>query len=267
MELSALLFYRDRLYACGDRTGIVYEIRNFDALDHELPEDLRPRALPRHVLLDGDGVTNNKGFKCEWATEYHGQMLWGSFGKEFADPVDGSYVSDAPMWVKFISPEGHVTSTDWQSQYTSLREATGNSFPAYLLHESGHFSPAHGNRWFFLPRRECATFYNEKNDQHEGTNLILSVDEHFTPSSVAITRIGGLGTHTERGFSAFRFVPGSLTDIVALRTEEIDDTTANATGVLLKSYITIVTTDGEILLPETFIGLHKFEGIAIRGRE
>lgn len=57
-----------------------------------------------------------------------------------------------------------------------------------------------------------------------------------------------------RGFSSFKFLPGSHDSIiVALKSEEYRGQTA--------TYITAFTIQGQILLPDTRIASQKFEGL------
>lgn len=57
-----------------------------------------------------------------------------------------------------------------------------------------------------------------------------------------------------RGYSSFKFIPGTEDSIiVALRTEELDGKTA--------TYICAFTTDGEIILNDTFVANLKYEGL------
>eukprot|EP00478_Filoreta_tenera_P001517 GABV01001543.1.p1 GENE.GABV01001543.1~~GABV01001543.1.p1 ORF type:complete len:217 (+),score=49.73 GABV01001543.1:10-660(+) len=69
MELSDLAWWNDRLYACDDRSGIVYEITK------------SYQAIPRWILMEGDG-NETKGLKCEWLSVRNGQLFVGSFGKD-----------------------------------------------------------------------------------------------------------------------------------------------------------------------------------------
>lgn len=57
-----------------------------------------------------------------------------------------------------------------------------------------------------------------------------------------------------RGFSSFKFLPGSDDKIIiALKTEEFQGYTA--------TYITAFTVDGIILMPDIKIAEKKFEGL------
>lgn len=67
-----------------------------------------------------------------------------------------------------------------------------------------------------------------------------------------VTKVGNLVPI--RGFSSFKFLPGSQdTIIVALKTEEYQGQTA--------TYIMAFTIDGTIMMPETKVIDKKFEGL------
>ena len=118
-----------------------------------------------------------------------------------------------------------------------------------MIHESAMWSSTQG-KWFFLPRRASKETYTEKDDERRATNLLFTADEDF--SVIKMQRIGPL--HLTRGFSSFKFVPGTDDNvIVALKSEEDGDKIA--------TYIIIFKLNGDILLDETLIGEHKFEGI------
>jgi soluble calcium-activated nucleotidase 1 len=69
MELSELIVFNGRLYTCDDRTGIVFEL-NLSA----------NKVTPWVILIDGDGVSTNKGFKCEWMAVKNNRLHVGSLG-------------------------------------------------------------------------------------------------------------------------------------------------------------------------------------------
>ncbi|KAK7113600.1 hypothetical protein V1264_012859 [Littorina saxatilis] len=234
MELSELVVFNGRLYTVDDRTGIVYEV-----IDN--------KVVPWVVLPDGDG-TNNKGFKCEWATVKDQRLYVGGLGKEWTT-TGGKVVNLNPQWVKAISASGEVEHIDWHENYNALRKVTGMQLPGYIIHESGVWSEIH-RKWFFLPRRASKERYEEKADESRGTNLLFVADEHF--QDVKVKAIGTVSpTH---GFSSFKFVPGTDdTVIVALKSQEDDGKIA--------SYILAFNIDGSILLPEQKIGDVKYEGI------
>lgn len=71
---------------------------------------------------------------------------------------------------------------------------------------------------------------------------------------VHVTRIGEL-TYPTRGFSSFKFIPGTEDKmIVALKSEEYNGKTS--------TYYTVFTVGGQILVPDTKIETDlKYEGI------
>lgn len=104
--------------------------------------------------------------------------------------------------------------------------------PGYLIHESACWSDTL-QRWFFLPRRASHERYSEREDEHKGTNLLLSAAQDFR--DISVSRVGELvPTH---GFSSFKFIPNTDDQIiVALKSEE-------DAGVIA-SYILAFTLDG-----------------------
>lgn len=61
----------------------------------------------------------------------------------------------------------------------------------------------------------------------------------------------------ERGFSTFKFLPGSNDEII-LALKSVEEASTGTQG----SYITLFTLKGDVLLEETVVpGAHKFEGL------
>ena len=241
MELSALLEYNDRLYAFDDRTGLVFELRG-------------GKAIPRHILMEGDGNTD-KGQKTEWATVKDGKMYVGSFGKEYTNP-DGSIKNTNNMWVSVIDHRGVITRENWTDRFNKVREAAGCPYPGYMIHEAITWSP-HRKQWVILPRRVSKEAYDENLDEKRGSNTVILASEDF--SKIEVKHITPL-TPT-RGFSEFKFLPGSRDSIiVALKSEENEEQGTQ------NSYITVFDLDGKILMEETEIpGGMKFEGLEFFG--
>ncbi|KAA0162824.1 hypothetical protein FNF31_03088 [Cafeteria roenbergensis] len=249
MELSELVRYRNQMFTFDDRSGIVYELDNFDPRSSE-----DPAVFPRHILMEGDGRTD-KGFKCEWATVKDDEMYVGSFGKEFTDPKGIRPPGFGNMWVKVIDKELRVRHEDWTNRFIAMRDAVGYGSPGYLLHETAIWNPFL-NKWHFLPRRASKTEYSEAADEKMGTNLLISTGPAFD-SFDYIT----VGTVTaERGFSSAKLVPGSKGRIIiALKSAESSLAGGEAVQT---SFISIFTVDGKMLLEEEEItGGAKFEGI------
>jgi len=235
MELSELAYYNGQLFSCDDRTGIVYEI-------------YEGQAIPHYILMDGDGHST-KGFKCEWMTVKDDLLYVGGLGKEWTNEK-GEVIGRAPQFVKTIDLEGRIAHISWVHVYEALRVATGTSFPGYLIHEAVRFHPVQ-RRWYFLPRRVSTEPYVDTLDESRGSNVVISTDEIF--KDIRISHLGEkIPTH---GFSSFAFVPYREHEVVALKTEEVESTIA--------TYIAVFDLDGTILMPETQIGVVKYEGIEI----
>ncbi|CBK21121.2 uncharacterized protein [Blastocystis hominis] len=237
MELSALTWFRNKLYAFDDRTGIAFEIRG-------------SKAIPRYIMMEGDG-NNDKGQKTEWATVKDDKMYAGSFGKEYTNP-DGSIKNTNNMWVSVIDSHGQITHEDWTDRYNKLRQAVGCPYPGYMIHEAISWSP-HRKQWVILPRRVSKKPYDENEDERRGSNTVILASEDF--SEIEVRHITTL-TPT-RGFSEFKFLPGSKDSvIVALKSEENEEEKTQ------NSYIMVFNLDGTMLMEETEIpGKMKFEGL------
>ncbi|KAK8789637.1 hypothetical protein WA171_001728 [Blastocystis sp. BT1] len=240
MELSALVEFNRRFYTFDDRTGLAFEI-------------VGKKAIPRYIMMEGDGNTD-KGQKTEWATVKDGKMYVGSFGKEYTNP-DGSIKNTNNMWISIINDRGVVTHEDWTDRFNKLREAVGCPYPGYMIHEAITWSPVR-RQWVILPRRVSKEAYDENEDERRGSNTVIFASEDF--SKIEVKHITPL-TPT-RGFSDFKFLPGSKDQIiVALKSEENDEAQTQNT------YITVFDVNGKILMEETEIpGMMKFEGLEFR---
>jgi len=236
MELSELVFFDDHLLAADDRTGIVYWI-DID------------KAIPLFILMDGNGRTT-KGFKIEWMTVKDGLLYIGSMGKEWTSP-EGVTISTNPQWIKTIDSLGKISHIDWREEYQRLRSFTGTEDPGYLLHEAVAWNPV-VRRWFFFPRRKSTERYDEVKDEERGSNIVLSVDEHF--HDLRMFTLGPL--NPIRGFSSITFLPGREFEMVALKTEEFRGNVA--------TYMTVFDVEKElVLMEEELISNEKFEGVEI----
>ncbi|XP_076300155.1 soluble calcium-activated nucleotidase 1 [Lasioglossum baleicum] len=234
MELSELVTFDGRLLSFDDRTGVVYAIEGEE-------------VYPWIILMNGNGK-NTKGFKSEWATVKDEHLYVGSMGKEWTSST-GEFENNDPLWVKVVSPRGDVSSLNWIANYKRLRQAINIEFPGYMIHESGIWSDIHKS-WFFLPRRCSRERYNDDTDERMSCNVLLTVDENFV--DVKVTEIGSIVPI--RGFSSFKFLPGSQDlIIVALKTEEYLGQTA--------TYIMAFTIKGVIIMPDTRVIDKKFEGL------
>lgn len=234
MELSELVAFNGHLYSVDDRTGVVYRIDG-------------GRAVPWVILPDGDGSVS-KGFKAEWLAVKDERLFVGGLGKEWTT-TSGEVVNNNPEWVKVVGPNGDVKHENWVRRYDALRSAVGIEPPGYLIHESAAWSETL-RRWFFLPRRASHERYEETADERRGANLLLSCPEDF--GHVTVRHVGPLDP--TRGFSSFKFVPGTDDQIVvALKSEE--------DAGRLATYIMAFALNGRVLMPETKIGNVKYEGL------
>eukprot|EP00923_Selenidium_pygospionis_P049766 GHVN01085746.1.p1 GENE.GHVN01085746.1~~GHVN01085746.1.p1 ORF type:complete len:205 (-),score=19.44 GHVN01085746.1:1258-1872(-) len=202
--------------------------------------------------MEGDG-NSKKGMKIEWATMKDGKMWIGSFGKEYTTAT-GQIVSENNFWVASIDVVGRITYYDWKPVYNTIRGALGASYPGYAIHEAVCWSP-HMKKWVFLPRRVSSFPYDDKADEKRGSNKMVIADEEF--SEAEVREVGGVVP--ERGYSSFKFVPGTKdTVILALKSVENWETGEQ------KSYITAFKLDGQVLLEDSLIpSAHKYEGLEI----
>ncbi|XP_033117806.1 soluble calcium-activated nucleotidase 1-like [Anneissia japonica] len=196
-------------------------------------------------FLIGFGST---GFKAEWMAVKDEHLYVGGLGKEWTTTT-GELVNLNPQWVKVISHHGEVRHVQWTQNYNAMRKSAGYEYPGYMIHESGVWSDHH-QQWFFLPRRASTMRYDEVEDEHRATNILLRCSEDF--EHITVTRIGSL--NVIRGFSSFKFIPGTKDQvIVALKTEENSGEIA--------TYLTIFNINGGVIYPDEKIADNKYEGI------
>ncbi|WKY12618.1 hypothetical protein Q1695_003873 [Nippostrongylus brasiliensis] len=237
MELSELSVFHNRILTPDDRTGMIYEIK-----DNE--------AIPWVFLNSGPGNTT-EGFKAEWMTIKDDLLYVGSHGNEFRD-TNGNIVHENNMWVKTVSPDGAVTHHDWRTIFDKIRNACGIYKPGYLTHEAAQYSETR-RMWFFLPRKASNTTYEETADEKKGTNYLIMGKGDL--SAFYAKRVGTL-TDTTRGFSAFDFVPETRDFLIAaLKSREV-------TGSDDETYFTVFDVNGLVILDDQKIdGNYKFEGL------
>lgn len=247
-ELSALKWFRGKLFTIDDRTGIVFELFNFRGT-----KMAKMFATPRYILMEGNGESA-KGQKNEWATVKDGEMYIGSIGKEYTDN-DGNIINRHNFWVAVINGNGEVSHVDWTENYARIRKALGCDYPGYVIHEAIEWSHVH-RKWFILPRRVSHEPYDDMRDEKKGSNHLLIANEDF--SDIDVRTVGKITP--ERGFSAFKFLPNSKDSvIVALKSMENEQLQRQAT------YITVFDIDGKVWMEETEIpgDGNKYEGIAM----
>lgn len=174
----------------------------------------------------------------------------GSMGKEWTTS-SGEFENFFPMYVKMVSTSGEVRHINWVDNFKAIRGSMGINWPGYMIHESGVFSEI-TRKWYFLPRRCSKERYNETKDESMGCNVLIECDENF--HQIKLTEVGPL-TFPTRGFSSFKFIPGTEDKtIIALKSEEFNGKTS--------TYYTVLSVDGKIIVGDTKIDTDlKYEGI------
>lgn len=255
-ELSELVLFQRRLLTFDDRTGIMFEVVNFRD-SGATGKDRAPALVPRQIMMEGDGVTD-KGMKIEWATVKGDHLYVGSFGKEYTSN-DGEILHANNLWVKVMTREGVIQHVNWSEYYTKMRRELGYEHPGYLLHEAVTWSPHH-QRWYVLPRRMSRERYDDVTDERKGANTMITAAPDF--SDMKAQTVGRLTP--ERGFSTFKFLPGSGDNvIVAIKSAEEAATDRQT------AYITVYKRNPaddswKVVMEETEIpGDAKFEGLEV----
>ena len=127
------------------------------------------------------------------------------------------------------------------------------------------------DRWLFLPRRASAAAWSAELDEERGANLMLWSEGgadpigvfHGAPAHLHV-RMGHVAGPLlpQRGFSSAKLLPGTGTAgvagselMVALRTEELRGRMA--------TYLTVLSTNGSVLMEDTLIDEVKYEGIEV----
>ncbi|XP_055327329.1 soluble calcium-activated nucleotidase 1-like isoform X2 [Paramacrobiotus metropolitanus] len=237
MELSDIVVFDGRLFACEDRTGIIFEI-----VDNQV--------VPWVILADGNG-RKQKGFKCEWSIVKDEHLFVGSHSADIKIPNPGGPSVEANQrWVKKVSKDGFVEHLDWNTQYAAIEKELGIKPPGYIMHEAVLWSQIR-QHWHFLPRQISPENFTEERHPYTCSNVMLSINADYTQFQKL-----NIGEHNPLyGFSAARFVPGTDDNvIVALRIMEVGDT--------FTTRIIVFTINGNILMEEELVldGL-KYEGI------
>ena len=239
MELSELIMLNGDLLSVDDRSGIVFKLIRGSSGAWE--------AVPWVLLTDGNGE-EKKGFKAEWMTVKGTTLYVGGLGKEWTS-IAGEYMNDDPMFIKKVSLSGVIQHVAWKEVYLKLRKHLNISSPGYVIHEAVMWSEQM-ERWLFLPRRVSHEKYNDRDDEKRGSNILMLCTEDFI--SCEIKRIGFIVP--TRGFSSFKFLPGTNERIVvALKSEENNGEIA--------TYISVFEMSGRVLLADVRVGNEKYEGI------
>eukprot|EP01029_Cantina_marsupialis_P001877 TRINITY_DN116_c2_g1_i1.p1 TRINITY_DN116_c2_g1~~TRINITY_DN116_c2_g1_i1.p1 ORF type:complete len:377 (+),score=104.21 TRINITY_DN116_c2_g1_i1:93-1223(+) len=237
LELSELVMYNNKLYTMDDRTGIVFELSN-------------GQLIPRNFITEGNGESS-VGQKIEWATIKDGEMIVGSYGKEFIN-AKGESVHSNMNWIGRIDQKFGVTRENWTNIYTKLRKTVGVPSPGYMIHEAVCYSNQN-KKWLMFPRRVSKEAYEEVKDETRGSNIMITLNEDM--SKISMTEIGEI--IPERGFSSCAFMPGTNDRILATLKSVEDEKKGFAT-----TFMNIIDSKGKILMADIEIpGNVKFEGV------
>jgi soluble calcium-activated nucleotidase 1 len=250
MELSTLQYWRDdKLYACDDRTGIVYELTVHDGAD--------PSAVPRFILPDGNGNVG-RGMRCEWSTVKGDFLFLGSTGKPRTEVRTGAVMDTNALWVKSISPLGEVKHLDWSLAYERLRTAVGlppaaaagaggggGAAPAaagYVIHECAAWSRVHRS-WVFVPRHVSSGAYNPNDELKHGSTVLVITDAAFrTSRTVPLPQMRS--SRAPYGVTECKFVPNGRDDaLVIVKAVTHDDGT-------FESVVAMVSLDGRLIMDD-----------------
>ena len=171
-----MVTFDGRLLTIDDRTGVIYQIHNYQHRKHPTSKDPKIKLSPWAILSDGSG-SETKSFKGEWMTVKDEHLYVGGLGKEWTTS-EGHLLNFNPMFVKRISARGEVEHLDWHDSYVKMRSAAGIEFPGYMIHEAVGWSETQG-RWLALPRRASKYKYNDVEDERHGTNMLLKSDPSY----------------------------------------------------------------------------------------
>lgn len=245
-EFSSLCYFNGKLLTCDDRTGKIMSLTDTDPGDGR-----RIELKTEYVCPDADGSDPNAGFKAEWMIVKDGKLYCGSHGRPESDPKARN---DRMRWVKVISPDGQIKHENWADRFDVIcRRLNVDPKKGYVTHESALWSDIH-KKFFFYPRRISNEAWAPDKDPHNGSNILVAVDEDF---GVSISRTA-LSFKPDLGTADMDFVPCSgESELVVVRTLEMDDR--------MDSFLSIVDLNGHVLMPETRIlkGL-KLEGLAVQ---
>lgn len=271
MELSELEWFNGHLLTPDDR-GVLLEIISprgllDDRASHLLPStasNVPPSVSYRAFLADGDGQTEDQGFKAEWMVVKDDKLVVGGHGRPFTDIADGTIVQGhGSEWVKVFNADMNITHDDWTAKYQAVAKQAGVQFPGYLMHEAVLWSSLR-REWIFLPRRRSEQAFSEEGNERKGWNGVVIANEDFTRFNSVL--IEGLKDESGlNGFSTARFVPGSAERlVVALRTVELEKNVSNALGKVREtaSYLSVFDVlTGVVVLEEHKVSDMKYEGL------
>uniref|UniRef100_A0A7S1QWB9 Apyrase n=1 Tax=Neobodo designis TaxID=312471 RepID=A0A7S1QWB9_NEODS len=250
MELSTLQYWRDdKLYACDDRTGIVYELT--------VHEGSEPTAVPRFILPDGNGNVG-RGMRCEWSTVKGDFLFLGSTGKARIDVRSRGVIDTNAMWVKSVSPLGEVRHMDWTLAYAKVRSVLGiTNADGYAIHECAAWSRVHRS-WVFVPRHVSNAAYTPEDENKHGSTVLVITDAAFrTARTVPLPPMRS--SATPFGVTECKFVPNGRDDALV-----IVKAVTKADGTF-ESVVAMVSLDGRLIMDDAPMPAgFQFEALELR---
>ncbi|EQC25763.1 hypothetical protein SDRG_16361 [Saprolegnia diclina VS20] len=244
-ELSELAWFQGRLLTFDDRTGMVFELTNF-----EFHATGPLQATPLMAIKAGDGSVE-KGAKNEWATVKGDVLYVGSHGVNWAP--GGVIENDYHRWVAQLSSldAPRIDHVNWSARFDAVQTALGAS--GYVIHEAVEWSEQL-QKWVLLPRRVSDEAFSDEVDAVKGSNKLVLASEDF--DDIEVRNVGAVVP--ERGYASFKFVPGTNDRVIAAL-KSVEDNVAGMQTTFL-SVLDVAT--GSVLLPDTEVpGGYKFEGL------
>ncbi|VVC45458.1 Apyrase,Six-bladed beta-propeller, TolB-like [Cinara cedri] len=285
-ELSELATFYGRLFTVDDQTGVVYiyDTDRFlawkvirEAKDSSTAMKIEWTTVKDNVLYVGS-TGRDKSSSGVAIIDKDGNIEYTNWEKYYAKlrksvdiQLPGYVDNESCIWSHvyrhlfflprktFDAKPGRAAATENNQKTTHLNWEEDFGNVRYMTHEACVWSEVH-QRVFFLPRKASTTEYNEKEDSHKGTNILLSATVDFDDIQVKTIGINV----PDRGYSSFKFVPHTDDKVIAaILTTEKDDEESNITPApkITATYLTVFTVDGEIIYEQTKVSDLKFEGL------
>jgi len=272
-ELSTLNVFNGKLYACDDKTGVLYELKNVEEDDNkeektdddksaevvvdsattsqdksEDDEEKKVQYVAQPwLILSNEG--QNRGFRCEWGVVKDSKLWIGSTGslvpKGKDEEVESKEVSNERQFVKVIDPSGEVTTLDWSKNYEKIAEAYDVQLKeGHVIHEAAAWSDFLA-KWVFLPRRVTADKKDAETWNKLSTNEGVFADAQFN----SVNKKQKLGNLTETsGVLGLRFIPGTQDQFILVLKGGEDEEGNHA------STLSVLDLQGKEIMPETKVG-------------
>ncbi|EDR27896.1 Apyrase precursor, putative [Entamoeba dispar SAW760] len=237
-ELSEVVQYFNNLYVFDDKTGVVAQ------LDLEYK-----KFYPWIIIADGNG-NQTKGAKNEWATIVGDKLYIGSHGPNTYDSL-GRVDRNNKYYIQKVNKEGSFEYEDWSNVYNSILDALSIEIPGYITNEAVVYSNLK-KKWYFAPRKCSNKAYNKQEDEKMNScKYIIELDENLKNPRI----IEDKQYDETHGFSSIKVLPFNEDILVYLKSYEVDNN--------FKSFIGMISVNGEVVMEEQLLGSEKFEGLEI----